>query len=523
MTHFMKLKDRFFESIKSGSKTIELRLYDEKRRRISVGDEIVFLHGEDPASYLQCRVTEMTVCSSFEKLLEQVEPASCGFRAGEKLPMREYYTPEEEQKWGVVGIGLQLHGFGMEDSPLARDGGMALASALQAAMPDTAVKKALEQLPETEGKLLLVAVGKAAWQMAHAAYGVLGKEIYGGIVITKHGYSMGQIGNLVIREAGHPVPDEDTYSATEEVLALTAGLSDKDRVLFLLSGGGSALFERPLLPSAEMESITRALLACGAEITEINTLRKRFSAVKGGKFARHVFPAGVFSVILSDIIGDPVDMIASGPAYPDSSTCEQAKGIAKKYALTLSEAAQALLEQETPKELPGAETLVTGSVKELCLAAEKQCIAMGYETHVLTDTLSCEARIAGEQFVCLAKKYAGSGKKAFLMGGETVVKLKGNGLGGRNQEMALAVAIGIDGMEKVWFGAMGSDGTDGPTDAAGGCATGETVKRMRRKGVDAVAALENNDAFHALQASGNLLFTGPTGTNVNDVAVLLIG
>jgi hydroxypyruvate reductase len=422
----------------------------------------------------------------------------------------------------VLGIELNLLWEGARPSPLSIDGSSVLSAALNAAMPDTAVKKALEALPKTAGKLLLLAVGKAAWQMAKAAYDCLGEEIHRGMVITKHGYAMGAIGNLVIREAGHPVPDKDTYAATEEALVMTENLTEQDRVLFLLSGGGSALFEKPLLPREETEAVTKALLACGAEITEINIIRKRFSGVKGGKFAQHVFPASVFSVILSDIIGDPVDMIASGPAYPDSSTAEDALSIAKKYALPLSEAAWALLNKETPKELSNVKTLITGSVRELCLAAEKECIALGYEAKILTDTLSCEARRAGARFAALAKEYAGKGKRAFIMGGETVVKLKGNGKGGRNQEMALAAAIGMEGIRGVWFGAMGSDGTDGPTDAAGGCADGETVRRMLETGVDAVASLENNDAYHALQATGNLLFTGPTGTNVNDVAVLLI-
>ncbi len=523
VTHFMKLRSQPFENIRNGSKTIELRLNDEKRRKIRVGDVIVFLHGKRPNQYLQCTVKALHASPSFAELFHKVNPLHCGFREGDALTMGDYYSPEEERTWGVLGIEIQVTGYGRENSPIAKDGGTVLAAALDASMPDTAVKKALEKLPATDGRLLLVAVGKAAWQMAYAAYDVLGANISGGIVITKHGHSRGQIGNLMIREAGHPVPDDHTYSATEEALALTAGLAAEDRVLFLLSGGGSALFEKPLLPCKEMEDITRHLLACGAEITEINTLRKRFSAVKGGRFAEHIFPAKVFSVILSDIIGDPVDMIASGPAYPDSATAEDALKIAERYALPLSEAARELLAQETPKELPGVETMVTGSVKELCAAVEKKCAELGYQTHVLTDTLSCEARAAGEQFAVLAREHAGMGKQAFIMGGETVVKLIGNGLGGRNQEMALAAAIGLDGLACVWFGSLGSDGTDGPTDAAGGCASGDTLQRMREKGVDATSSLDNNDAFHALQASGNLLFTGPTGTNVNDVSVLLMG
>ena len=276
-------------------------------------------------------------------------------------------------------------------------------------------------------------------------------------------------------------------------------------------------------PSEEMEAVTRALLGCGADITEINTIRKRFSGVKGGKFARHIAPARVFSVILSDVLGDPMDMIASGPAYPDSATSEDSIAIAKKYSLPLSEAAWRLLQEETPKELPGVESYVTGSVKVLCDAAEKVCRELGYETVLLTDTLNCEARDAGAWFASLARENAGKGQKAFLAGGETVVKLKGNGLGGRNQEMALAAAIGMEGLENVLFFSLGSDGTDGPTDAAGGWADGSTVHEIQKNGFSPSDALENNDAYHALIGSGNLLFTGPTGTNVNDISVLLIG
>ena len=408
-------------------------------------------------------------------------------------------------------------------SPLQEHAGKVISAALHAAMPDTAVKAALQKLPKTEGELLLVAIGKAAWQMASAAHSLLGDKISRGIIITKHGHSMGAIGKLTIREAGHPVPDAHTYAATEEALAMTAGLTEKDRVLFLISGGGSALFEKPLLPSEEMEAVTRALLGCGADITEINTIRKRFSGVKGGKFARHIAPARVFSVILSDVLGDPMDMIASGPAYPDSATAEDAIAIAKKYSLPLSEAAWRLLQEETPKELPGVESYVTGSVKVLCEAAEKVCREQGYETVLLTDTLNCEARNAGAWFASLARENAGKGKKAFLAGGETVVKLKGNGLGGRNQEMALAAAIGMEGLENVLFFSLGSDGTDGPTDAAGGWADGSTVHEIQKNGFSPSDALDNNDAYHALIGSGNLLFTGPTGTNVNDISVLLIG
>ena len=289
-----------------------------------------------------------------------------------------------------------------------------------------------------------------------------------------------------------------------------------------MSGGGSALFEKPLLPAEELQAITQALLACGADIVEINTIRKRLSAVKGGRFALACAPAAVYSVVLSDILGDPLDMIASGPACPDSSTCTQAAAIAEKYRLALSPAAAALLRQETPKTLPNVTTKITGSVRELCRAAADACRAEGYEPVLLTDCLCCEAREAGSLLGSIARTHAGQGRRrAFIAGGETVVHLTGHGLGGRNQELALAAAPALAGLRGCCVFSVGSDGTDGPTDAAGGYADGEALAALTAAGLDVPRALADNDAYHALQAVGGLIMTGPTGTNVNDVAVVL--
>jgi len=231
----------------------------------------------------------------------------------------------------------------------------------------------------------------------------------------------------------------------------------------------------------------------------------------------------VITVVLSDIIGDPLDMIASGPAYPDSSTCGQALAIAEKYGLRLSDAAWALLRQETPKELTNVTTLVNGSVRELCAAAAKACEGLGYTPVLLTDCLSCQAKEAGSFLASIVRSHAGSGKAlAFIAGGETVVKLTGKGLGGRNQELALAAAAGIDGVANAAVFSVGSDGTDGPTDAAGGYADGDTAAELRAQGVTIDAVLKDNDAYHALQKTGGLIITGATGTNVNDVAVALL-
>lgn len=405
---------------------------------------------------------------------------------------------------------------------LRKDADAIIASSLNAVLPDEAVRRALKAFAPKGGRVLLVAAGKAAWQMAHAAVEALGR-VDGGVVVTKYKHVRGEILGVNCYEAGHPVPDENSFAATEKALELVRGLAAEDTVLFLLSGGGSALFEKPLLPGIELQDITGQLLASGADIVEMNTIRKRLSGVKGGRFAQACAPAQVFSIVLSDILGDPLDMIASGPAYPDSSSCAQALDIAKRYGLRLSEWAWALLAQETPKTLENVETQITGSVRELCAAAAAACEALGYEPMILTDCLCCEAREAGSMLASIARTHARDGKNlAFLMGGETVVHLRGKGLGGRNQEIALSAALGIEGLSNALVFSVGSDGTDGPTDAAGGIADGETAQLMRQKGVDAVQSLNDNDAYHALGAVGGLLKTGATGTNVNDVTVLLL-
>ncbi len=406
---------------------------------------------------------------------------------------------------------------------LREDAQFIIDASLRAALPDTAVKKALENAQFPPGKLVLVAAGKAAWQMAKAAVGQLGERIDCGVVITKYGHAKGELPKLTIFEAGHPVPDENSYKAAQAAIDAVSGLSNDDTVLFLLSGGGSALFEKPLIPTEDLDRLTRELLACGADIVEMNTVRKRFSAVKGGKFAALCAPAHVFSIVLSDIIGDPLDMIASGPAYPDSSTSEQARRIAEKYHLTLTGQMERLLEIETPKTLDNVETHVTGSVRQLCLAAEQACRELGYEPVVLTASLSCTARDAGTFLGNIAQYYRDSSKSlAFIAGGETVVQLTGRGMGGRNQELALSAAAAIAGIPGAAVFSLGSDGTDGPTDAAGGYVDENTAAALAKQGIDIFSVLRENDAYHALEKCGGLLKTGATGTNVNDVSVLLL-
>lgn len=384
------------------------------------------------------------------------------------------------------------------------------------------MEKALEQFQGNGGRTVLVAAGKAAWQMAAAAVRVLGK-VDDGIVITKYEHVKGEIPGVECYEAGHPVPDQNSFDATEKALEKVSGLDEYDTVIFLLSGGGSALFEKPLIPGEELQDITKQLLACGADIVEMNTIRKRLSAVKGGRFALACMPARVYAIVLSDIVGDPLDMIASGPAYPDASTCEQAEAIAEKYQLKLSSQVQELLKQETPKTLSNVTTQITGSVRELCRAAQNEAEELGYETVLLTDELCCEAREAGSMLASILKTYARSEKRCcFIAGGETVVHLTGTGKGGRNQELALAAAPGIAGIPNACVFSVGSDGTDGPTDAAGGYVDGSTMEYLKKQNIDVFTVLRQNDAYTALKATDGLIITGPTGTNVNDVAVALL-
>lgn len=405
---------------------------------------------------------------------------------------------------------------------LRKDAETIIADSIREVQPDSAVIRALKETT-LNGKIKLVAAGKAAWQMAKAASNYLGERLEQGIVITKYGHVRGELPRIRCCEAGHPVPDEGSFDAARKALALTENLTKDDTVLFLLSGGGSALFELPLIPAEALQDVTRQLLACGADIVEINTLRKRLSAVKGGRFAQHCTPAKVFSIILSDILGDPPDMIASGPTCPDSSTCADAMEIVRRYDLSLREETKQLLMVETPKTLANAQWMITGSVRELCAAAARSCRKLGYEPFFLTDRLCCQAREAGSVMASILRTHAGDGKKlAFLAGGETVVRLTGSGKGGRNQELALAAAEGISGLSNAALFSVGSDGTDGPTDAAGGFVDGATRQRLLEEGIHIDQVLLNNDAYHALQRTDGLIFTGPTGTNVNDVTVGLV-
>ena len=409
--------------------------------------------------------------------------------------------------------------------------------AIDAVLPEAAVREALgcgelaARLREAgRGRVVLAAIGKAAWRMAKAASELLGDRLAGGVLITKYGHSLGEMRGIEAFEAGHPVPDENAVRGTEALLQRVRGLSPEDTVLFLVSGGGSALFELPAegVTLGDVADVTGQLLASGADIVEVNAVRKHLSAVKGGRFAELCAPARVLTVALSDVLGDRLDSIASGPACPDASTSEDAMRVVEKYGLALHPRLTEALRRETPKELDNATAVAAGSVASLCAAAGRAAAALGYTPLLLTSTLSCTAREAGAFLAAIAREVRASGRPiaapcAVIAGGETVVCVTGKGRGGRNQELALSACRGIRGLQDVVVVSVGSDGTDGPTDAAGGIVDGTTAEALEARGLDVEAVLRDNDAWTALKAVNSLVITGPTGTNVNDVSFALMG
>ena len=419
---------------------------------------------------------------------------------------------------------------------LRRDAMEIVREAIRRVLPENAVKEALAaegfsaRVRRGKGRIVVAAIGKAAWRMARAAADALGARLSDGAVVTKYGHAMGPIDGLEIFEAGHPLPDGNTLAGTEALLEKVRGLGPDDTVLFLVSGGGSALFERPVdgVTLDDLVTVTNRLLACGADIVEINRIRKRLSSVKGGRFAQLAAPAHVYVVALSDVLGDRLDAIASGPAWPDASTAEEALATLKKHGLSFRPGLMELLGRETPKALDNVTAVVTGSVSALCAAAESAAAARGYAPLILTTTLDCEAREAGALLASLAREVRSSGRPApapcaLILGGETVVRLTGRGRGGRNQELALSAARGIAGLDNTVVASVGSDGTDGPTDAAGGIVDGGTAELLRGRGIDIERVLADNDSYTALSAVDSLVVTGPTGTNVNDLALALCG
>ncbi len=408
---------------------------------------------------------------------------------------------------------------------IRRDAAEIFREALLEMLPDRAVKRSLANA-RLRDEIILIGIGKASWTMAKAATEVLDQRIVSGAIVTKYGHSEGSLPGIKIFEAGHPLPDSNTLKATEKILEITRQAGKDQTILFLVSGGGSALFEKPAhgLPIKFLSDITSKLLLSGADISELNTVRKHLSSVKGGRFAVHCMPAAIFQITLSDVLGDRPDMIASGPAVPDPSTSGEALAVIKKYKIPLSPEIESALRSETPKSLDNVSFEIAGNVTGLCRAAKIAAEKRGYISEIVTDRLDGEARLAGYMAAERALDELGKSaeaKRCLIWGGETTVKVKGSGKGGRSQEVALAAAEKISGSGNIVILSAGSDGTDGPTDAAGGIVDGLTWGKIRSVSYDPVEMLENNDSYNALELAGALLKTGPTGTNVNDLVIAL--
>lgn len=429
-----------------------------------------------------------------------------------------------------------------------------LQAALQAVEPGTAIRQYMRR----EGNLLTVAgqvynletyrhiyltgAGKAATPMAYAAAEILGPYFRFGFLVTKTGHAEAGAGSrypgLILAEASHPIPDQRGILATRKILSLARSARQGDLLLCLLSGGGSALLTAPRVPLADLQSLTGQLLACGANIHEINTLRKHLDAVKGGGLALAAFPAKLITLILSDVIGDQLDVIASGPTVPDPSTFQDAWNVLQKYAIQPPESIRRYLQKglsgqvpETPKpgdiHLDNVQNAIIANNRLAMEAAREQAQREGYCTYLLPTPLQGEAAQVGREMAQLARRVAkGVGPvqppACLIAGGETTVTLRGSGLGGRNQELALAAVNSLAGVKGVILATLATDGGDGPTDAAGAVITSQTREQAKSLGYDPAAFLANNDAYHFFEAVGGLIKTGPTLTNVNDLVFAFI-
>jgi len=385
-------------------------------------------------------------------------------------------------------------------------------------------------------RILVVGAGKAGAPMVRAVEDTLGESITAGLVVVKTGHAA-PTSRVEIVEATHPIPNQAGLDAGQRILTQLADAGADDLVLVLVSGGGSALLEAPAgLTLAELQATTDALLACGATINEINTLRKHLSLVKGGQLARVASPATLVTLVLSDVVGSPLDVIASGPTAPDLSTWDDAWAVVTKYELAprLPAAVLARLQAGIRGDLPDtpkpddpifatARTVIVGDNRVAALAGCQHATALGYRSLLLTTFVEGEACEVAKVVAALAKEVRRSGQPVappacLILGGETTVTLGVQpGHGGRNQELALAAALALEGMAGVAVAALATDGSDGPTDSAGGLIDGETVARGRAAGLYAVVALRRHDAYPYLRATGDLLLTGPTQTNVNDL------
>lgn len=415
-------------------------------------------------------------------------------------------------------------------------------AALRAADVHPLVQRALLEVPAPAGgRVVVVGAGKASGAMAAAAEQILGERVSDGLVVVKDGYRAATR-RVRLVEAGHPVPDARGEAAAREIRALAESAGPDDLLLVLVSGGGSALTPAPVPPItlADKQAMTRLLLAAGATINQLNAVRKHCSLLKGGQLARAAAPARVHALLLSDVIGDPLDVIASGPTAPDASTFAEALGILDRFGLR-RRAPAAIVERlergaagevaETPKPDDPVFRRVTNTVignnRLVVEAAAERARTLGYAPHVLTRALEGEAREVARTLVELARRVReGGGPVAapacLIAGGETTVTVRGAGSGGRCQEWALAAAIELEGLDGILALAAGTDGTDGPTAAAGAVADGQTVARARALGHDPRTRLADNDSNPVLAALGDLVVTGPTNTNLLDLYLLLV-
>jgi glycerate 2-kinase len=391
------------------------------------------------------------------------------------------------------------------------------------------------------GDIYVVGAGKATARMALAVEALLGERIARGIIIVKRGHRV-PLRKIEVVEAGHPIPDQAGVDATESIIGLLRRTQKTDLILCLVSGGASALLSCPVvgLSLQDKQQTTQALLNCGARIQEVNAIRKHISRVKGGRLAELAYPSTVLSLILSDVIDDSMDNIGSGPTAPDSSTFADCLSIIDRYRVggMIPVAVRSILKKgaageivDTPKAgdpiFQKVQNLLIGNNQLALVAAKEKAEALGYNTLVLSGSIEGEARKVAIDHVVMARDVLSSSgpirpPACIISGGETTVAIQGAGLGGRNQEFALAAAIEIDGLEGVVVLSGGTDGTDGPTDAAGGIVDGTTVQRARDKGLDARSYLERNDSYPFLKTVGDLLITGPTLTNVMDLRMVLI-
>lgn len=419
-------------------------------------------------------------------------------------------------------------------STLREDAFEIIKDSINGVMPDRAIEKALEKnmslIERVKGRIVLISIGKAAYTMASKVDEVLGQKVNRGLVITKYGHLEEGLNHYEKIEAGHPILDENSQKAGQEAINFVKDLNEDDLLIFLLSGGGSAVFEKPYknVTIQDITIVTDQLLASGASIDEINTVRKHMSDVKGGRFALKCPNTKILAIALSDVIGDRFDTIASGPVHPDRTSSEMATQVLDKYNIFASQAVREAIQDETPKNISNVVDCLAGSVRDLCHQAAMSAQALGYQPLIMTTSLDCEAKEAGRMLGSIARDLAsGAGGLypqkpcAIIFGGETVVHVKGKGTGGRSQELALGAAMAIKGVEGVSIFSVGSDGTDGPTDAAGGIVDGQSYQIMVEEGIEPEKYLADNDSYRALMASGDLIMTGPTGTNVNDLMVIL--